>query len=63
MNTNFDSEINVMNALHYRPSVSVILPFEAKLNLRTEVTHALKIAVDKVELELQDNYPAKFHRS
>lgn len=60
MNTNFDSEIkNVMNALHYRPSVSVILPFEAKLNLRTEVTHALKIAVDKVELELQDNYPAE----
>lgn len=60
MNTNVDSEIkHVMNALHYRPSVSVILPFEAKLNLHTEVTHALKIAVDKVELELQDNYPAE----
>lgn len=49
----------VMKAVHYRPAVSVIMPFEAKANLKTELAHSLKFAADKVEKELQENYPAE----
>ncbi len=60
MNTNVAPEIlEVMEALHYRPSVSVILPFKTKINLETELKYALKIAADKVEHELAHNYPAE----
>ncbi len=47
----------VMDAVHYRPAVSIILPFEPKMNLKTELTHSLKTAADKVELELRKEYP------
>lgn len=47
----------VMEAVHYRPAVSVIMPFEPKMNLQVTLTHSLKTAADKVELELQKNYP------
>ncbi len=47
----------VMEAVHYRPAVSVIMPFEPKMNLQVKLTHSLKTAADKVELELQKNYP------
>jgi hypothetical protein len=47
----------VIEALHYRPAVSIIMPFEPKISLQTEVTHSLKTAADKVELELLKNYP------
>jgi Bacterial archaeo-eukaryotic release factor family 3 len=47
----------VMEAIHYRPAVSIIMPFEPKMNLKTELTHSLKTATDKVEQELQENYP------
>jgi len=43
--------------VHYRPAVSIIVPFEPKMNLKTELTHSLKIAADKVEQELLENYP------
>jgi len=47
----------VMDALHYQPEVSVIMPFEPKMSLRAELTHSLKIAADKVERELLEKYP------
>lgn len=47
----------VMDAVHYRPAVSIILPFEPKMNLKTELNHSLKTAADKVELELRNEYP------
>ncbi len=47
----------VMNAVHYLPAVSIIMPFEPKMSLKTELTHSLKIAVDNVEKELLQNYP------
>ncbi len=57
MNANVAPEIReVIEALHYRPSVSIILPFEPKMNLTTELAHALKIATNKVEQELTQNY-------
>jgi len=58
MNTVMTPELReVMEAVHYRPAVSIILPFEPKMNLKTELTHSLKTAADKVELELLKNYP------
>jgi hypothetical protein len=47
----------VINAVHYLPAVSIIMPFEPKMSLKTELTHSLKIAVDNVEKELLRNYP------
>lgn len=49
----------VMNALHYRPAVSVILPFETKVGLVAELQKDLKYALDKTERQLRDQYPAE----
>ena len=49
----------VMEAVHYRPAVSVIMPFEPKMSLKTELAHSLKTAADKVEQELLQNYPGE----
>lgn len=58
MNTVMTPEIReVMQALHYRPAISVIMPFEPKMNYKTELAQSLKFAADKVELELKENYP------
>ena len=58
MNPVVTSEIReVMEAVHYRPAVSIIMPFEPKMSLKTELTHSLKTAADKVEQELLENYP------
>jgi hypothetical protein len=47
----------VIGAVHYRPAISIIMPFEPKMALKTELLHALELAADKVELELLENYP------
>ena len=58
MNPIMTPEINeIMDAVHYRPAVSIILPFEAKMSLKTELAHTLNAAADKVEQELLENYP------
>jgi uncharacterized protein YbcI len=58
MNKNVTPEIiEVMEAVHYRPSVSIIMPFEPKMNLKKELTHSLQVAADKLEKELKQNYP------
>lgn len=49
----------VIEAVHYRPAVSVILPFEPKMTLKAELIHSLKSAADKVEKELSENYPGE----
>ncbi len=57
MNKDITPEIlEVMEALHYRPAVSVIMPFEPKMLLKAALVHSLKTAADKVERELKDNY-------
>ena len=48
---------DVMEAVHYRPAVSVFMPFDQKMGLKKELTHSLKIAADKVERELLESYP------
>jgi hypothetical protein len=50
-------EQEVINGTRYLPEVSVILPFEPAISLRSELQHQLKIMVDKVESELMANYP------
>jgi hypothetical protein len=63
MNQAVSPEIReVMSAVHYRPAVSIIMPFEPKMNLKTEILHSLKLAADKVELELQEHYPDELKR-
>lgn len=58
MNKIVSPEINeVMKAVNYRPSVSVIMPFEPKMEGRNKRLHALKMTVAKVEKELFEHYP------
>jgi len=49
---------DVTDALHRRPAVSIILPFEPKMNLKSELMYALKVAADKVKREMARKYPA-----
>lgn len=49
----------VTEAVHYRPAVSIILPFATKINLNSELHHSLKIVADKAERELLKNYPSE----
>lgn len=58
MNPSVSPEIKeVIGAVHYRPAVSIIMPFEPKMSAKTEITQLLKFASDKVERELVENYP------
>jgi Bacterial archaeo-eukaryotic release factor family 3 len=58
MTTTMTPELReLIEAVHYRPAVSIIMPFEPKMCLKTELMQSLKFAADKVELQLQENYP------
>lgn len=43
---------NVIGAEHQLPSVSIIMPFEPKMNLKSGLAYTLEKAVDKVEGKL-----------
>lgn len=59
MNTSVAPEIReVMEAVHYRPAVSIILPFEPKMSIKAELREQLKHSIKKVEDELMQQYPA-----
>lgn len=47
----------VISAVHYRPAVSVLMPFGEKGDLRQTLIQSLSLAVDKVERELNAQYP------
>lgn len=60
MDTIINTELlEVINAVHYRPALSLILPLQAEIGLRKETKQALKIAADKAEKELTNQYPAE----
>lgn len=60
MNTMLTPDMNeVMEAVHYRPAISIILPFEPKMSAKALLTLSLAAAVKKVEKELEENYPAE----
>jgi hypothetical protein len=48
---------DVFEAIHYRPAISIIMPFEPKMNAKAELVHHLKFAFDKVDREIRNNYP------
>lgn len=48
--------------MHYRPAVSVILPFQIRSNLNSEFKQALKFSLDEVERKLTDDYPEELRR-
>ncbi|MBK9732490.1 MAG: hypothetical protein IPO83_14645 [Chitinophagaceae bacterium] len=57
MNTvNKDEILELTSAVHYRPSVSIILTFDTKMGLTKELRHLLKTATDKAEKKLLENY-------
>lgn len=58
MHTSITNEIKeVMDAVHYRPAISLLIPFETKMSGKAELTQLLKNASDKVDRELAKNYP------
>jgi len=58
MQTIVTAEIKeVIEAVHYRPAISIVLPFEEMVNLKKDTLHALKRITDKLEKELAINYP------
>ncbi len=59
MNAILSEKEQELNGATYMPAVSIILPFEPKMSIKTEVEHRLKIALGKVEKELVFNYPSE----
>lgn len=58
MNDTLSTEIrDVLDAVHYRPALSVILPIETEVSLQKEMAHRLKVTADKAERELRQYYP------
>lgn len=49
--------IEVLNAVHYRPALSLILPMDTRIRFQTEMAHKLKIAADNAVRELRRDYP------
>lgn len=49
----------IINATHYRPAVSIIMPFPASSNLKSDMKHLLKKAADQVERDLRIHYPGE----
>lgn len=60
MNNFADHEIRaIIEAVHYRPAISILLPFEHKTGLKSSLAYSLKTITDKVEQELINNYPGE----
>jgi hypothetical protein len=47
----------VLSAVHYRPSISILMPFGEKGDLRQNLVQSLDLAADRVERELNTQYP------
>lgn len=52
----------ITESIHYRPCISIIMPFEPKMGAKAEITQQLKFAVDKVEREIRENYREEIAR-
>lgn len=63
MKTLIDNEVQeVLNAERSAPALSIILPLEPEISIKTETAHALKIAADKARVLLADDYPGEQSR-
>lgn len=52
----YKATLPLLTSVQSQPGVSVIMPFEPKINSRAAIAHALKIAVDKIQRELRRNF-------
>lgn len=60
MATDIFPDANVLiETPHYLPAVSIILPFEPMMSLKSELEYKLKRALEKIEAELMTNYPVE----
>ena len=58
MNNAISSDIHeLISAVHYRPAISIIIPFEPKMSLKHELQHHLKVITDKLDKQLASEYP------
>ncbi|MEO5565010.1 MAG: hypothetical protein ABIR18_16305 [Chitinophagaceae bacterium] len=46
----------VVESIHYRPSVSIIMPFEPQMHAKAELTQRLTSIANKVEEQIKTNY-------
>src|ERR1039457_1439900 len=49
-------EVELIKGVKYQPSVSVIMPFEPKISLRSELDYKLKLLTKKIESQLMETY-------
>jgi len=52
-------ELEVIDAIKYRPAISIILSAAPEIALQKEMQHKLKITTDNVKRQLQEQYPAQ----
>lgn len=52
-------ERELIEVARYLPSVSIIIPFEPKAALKTNLAYQLKVILGKIETALLSNYPAE----
>lgn len=52
----YKEELPVLTDVKCQPCVSVIMPFEPKMNSKAAIKHSLKIAADKINRQLHANY-------
>jgi hypothetical protein len=52
----------ITQAVHYRPAVSIIMPFDPKMGMKSELEYSLKIITHRVEQELRNNYPDEIYQ-
>jgi len=50
---------DISESTYYRPAISIILPFEPKMSLKSELTRSLKTISDNIERELKENHPGE----
>ncbi len=50
--------VTVAKAIHYRPAISLVMPFEPKMNGQGALSILLKTACRKIEKQLLNEYPA-----
>ena len=54
-----NDEKQVFESVKYLPAISVILPFEPRINPKAELEYRVKMALRKVEQQLLETYPAE----
>ena len=57
LSVSYEEYYDVIDAVKYQPCVSIIMPFEPKMGQKSAIESRLKSAMNKVKIELQDNYP------